>query len=133
MSTIATLLEQVPPFLPEDVEVLVLEIDLAPGDPGSPPHRHSGPVFGYVVEGELLFRLEDEDERVVRAGEGFWEPGGDVIHYKAANNRPDRPTRFVAIIVGERGRAAMTFPTPAELAAREASRAARSSSDPSRR
>lgn len=28
----------------------------------------------------MLFELEGEPERVVRAGESFREPGGDVIH-----------------------------------------------------
>ncbi|WP_327585807.1 cupin domain-containing protein [Nonomuraea sp. NBC_00507] len=27
-------------------------IEYPPGDPGTPPHRHPGPAFGYVVEGE---------------------------------------------------------------------------------
>lgn len=30
----------------------------------------------------MLFELEGEPERVIKAGETFWEPGGDVIHYQ---------------------------------------------------
>jgi hypothetical protein len=30
------------------------------------------------LEGELQFDLEGEPSRVIRAGEAFWEPGGDV-------------------------------------------------------
>jgi quercetin dioxygenase-like cupin family protein len=41
-------------------------------------------VFGYVLEGEMLFELEGEPPRVIEAGEAFWEPGGDVIHYSDA-------------------------------------------------
>lgn len=48
-------------------------IELPPGDPGTPPHRHSGPVFGYMLEDEMEFELEGEPERVIRAGEAFWE------------------------------------------------------------
>jgi quercetin dioxygenase-like cupin family protein len=121
-SPMVTLLRQAPPFLPGDVEVVVVEVDLPPGDPGSPPHRHSGPVFGYVVEGELLYQLDDHDERVITAGQAFWEPGGDVIHYKAANNAPVDRTRFVAVIIGRRGEPPMTFPTPAELATHQRQR-----------
>src|SRR5689334_7246188 len=79
------LLAQVPPFLPDDVEVSVFRIEIPPGSKGSPPHRHPGPVFGYVLEGQWRFRLEGEDERFISAGTAFWEPGGDVIHYLAAN------------------------------------------------
>jgi hypothetical protein len=35
-----------------------------------------------VLEGEMAFELEGEPPRVVRAGEAFWEPGGDVIAYQ---------------------------------------------------
>ena len=72
-----TLLEARPPALPDDAEVMTVLIEVPPGDPGSPPHRHSGPVFGYVIEGELVYELEGEPARVIRAGEPFWEPVGD--------------------------------------------------------
>ena len=82
---------------------MTVRIDLPPGDPGSPPHRHSGPVFGYMLEGEMIFELEGEPERVIRAGEAFWKPGGDVIHYQAANNLADRWSRFVVVMLCARG------------------------------
>ncbi|GIF73995.1 cupin domain-containing protein [Asanoa siamensis] len=88
-----------PPLLPAGSHVMTATIELPPGDPGSPPHRHSGPVFGYLLDGEMIFELEGEPERVIKAGEAFWEPGGDVIHYQAANNLPDRPTTFLVVMV----------------------------------
>jgi len=30
-----------------------------------------------VLEGEMLSELEGEPPRAVKAGEAFWEPGGD--------------------------------------------------------
>ncbi len=30
---------------------MTIVIEYPPGDPGTPPHRHSGPAFGYVLEG----------------------------------------------------------------------------------
>jgi len=94
-TVLTMLLSQKPPFVPEGAEAMTVRLDLPPGDPGSPPHRHSGPVFGYMLEGEMIFELEGEPERVIRAGDVFWEPGGDVIHYQAANNLTDRWSRFV--------------------------------------
>jgi len=32
-----------------------------PGDPGTPPHRHSGPCFGYVLDGEPALGLRDAE------------------------------------------------------------------------
>ena len=89
-----------PPFLPADAEVMTVVVEWPPGDPGAPPHRHpGGPAFGYVLEGEMLFELEGEPPRAIKAGEAFWEPGGDVIHYSDANNRPDIPLRFLVTMV----------------------------------
>src|SRR5262249_45662270 len=69
--------------------------------PGFPPHRHSGPSFYYMLEGELLFELDGEPPRVMRAGDVFWEPGGDVTHHTNANNREDIPCRFVVTLVSQ--------------------------------
>ncbi|WP_373682292.1 MULTISPECIES: hypothetical protein [Streptomyces] len=58
-------------------------------------------AFGYVLEGEMLFELEGEPERVIRAGEAFWEQGGDVIHCQDGNNRKGVPSRFVVTMMCE--------------------------------
>ncbi|MFI9508991.1 cupin domain-containing protein [Nocardia sp. NPDC052566] len=118
MTQLTNLAHVVPPFVPEGAEVMTVIIELAPGDPGTPPHRHSGPVFGYMLEGEMIFELEGAPEYVIRAGEAFWEPGGDVIHYQAANNLADRPSRFLAVMVGVPGQPMLTLVDPEELAAR---------------
>jgi quercetin dioxygenase-like cupin family protein len=111
--------------MPDSAEVMTATIELPPGDPGTPPHRHSGPVFGYMLEGEMVFELEGEPERVIRAGEPFWEPGGDVIHYQAANNLPDAWSRFVVVMMGAPGEPMLTLVTRAELVARQHRRAPR--------
>jgi hypothetical protein len=47
----------------------------------------------------MLFELEGEAPRVITAGQAFWEPGGDVIHYSDANNRSDISLRFLATMM----------------------------------
>ncbi|MEV1055059.1 cupin domain-containing protein [Streptomyces sp. NPDC049887] len=98
-TAVTVLQEAKPPSVPEGAHVMTLRVEFPPGDPGTPPHRHLGPAFGYVVEGEMVFELEGEPERVVRAGEAFWEPGGDVIHYQDGNHRDDVPVRFVVTMM----------------------------------
>ncbi|MCF6389884.1 cupin domain-containing protein [Mycobacterium sp. MBM] len=89
-----------PPSIPADAHAMTAIIEWGPGDPGAPPHRHpGGPCFGYVLEGEMLFELEGEAPRVIKAGEAFWEPGGDVIHYSDANFRDDVPLRFLVTML----------------------------------
>ncbi|MFG3259324.1 cupin domain-containing protein [Streptomyces sp. NPDC048172] len=124
-SVLTTLMHEVPPFLPEGAEVMTMTVDIPPGDPGTPPHRHSGPVFGYMLEGEMVFELEGEPERVIRAGEAFWEPGGDLIHYQTANHLTDRWSRFVVVMVGVPGEEMLTLVDEEELAARSDRRAPR--------
>ncbi|MGW4488559.1 hypothetical protein ACWEOE_32535 [Amycolatopsis sp. NPDC004368] len=46
-STYDNLLTCTPPFLPDNAHFMVGAVTIPPGDPGSGPHRHSGPVFGY--------------------------------------------------------------------------------------
>jgi len=120
-----TVVQQVkPPFISENAEAMTIVVEYAPGSRGAPPHRHpSGPAFGYVVEGEMLFELEGEPPRAVRAGEAFWEPGGDVIHYRDGNNRGDTKLRFVVTMLCVPGQPMLTLVDEEELAARRHLRA----------
>ena len=124
-SALTMLLARQPPSMPVPAEVMTARVNLRPGDPGTPPHRHSGPVFGYMLEGEMTFELEGEPERVIRAGEAFWEPGGDVIHYQAANHLTGAWSRFLVVMIGVPGQPMLTLVSAAELAARGDRRAPR--------
>jgi quercetin dioxygenase-like cupin family protein len=123
------LLEVEPPFIPEGSLAMVRRLDLPPGDPGIAPHRHSGPVFGFMLEGEMLFELEGGPPYPVKAGEAFWEPGGDVIHYTVSNLLADSWSRFVVAMFCPRGVEMITYVDDEELAAKHAGRV--SSADPS--
>ena len=68
--------------------------------------------------------MEGQPERVLGPGEAFWEPGGDVLHYQAANNLPDRWTRFVAVMVCAPGQRMLNPADESELKRRRAGRAA---------
>jgi quercetin dioxygenase-like cupin family protein len=120
-----TLQEARPPFFPDGAEVMTVLVEFPPGDPGTPPHRHTGPCFGYMLEGEMLFELEGEPERVIRAGEAFWEPGGDVIHYQDGNNRKDTRSRFVVTMMCVPGKPMVNLVDDDELAQRKDRRAPR--------
>jgi quercetin dioxygenase-like cupin family protein len=101
-STITVVQEVRPPSIPEDARVMTVLITHPPGSPGSPPHRvPGGPAFGYMLSGEMLFEIEGETPRVLRAGDAFWGPGGDVIHYQDTNIRADIPCSFVLTMLRE--------------------------------
>ena len=106
------------PCIATNSAAMVATVTIPPGDGGSGPHRHSGPVFGYVLEGEILFELEGEPPYPIKAGEAFWEPGFDVVHYQAANLRTDIPSKFVVFMLCAPDVPMMTFLDEAEIAER---------------
>ena len=124
-SKFTTLLQEHPPFIPESAEAMTLLVEVPPGGPGVPPHRHAGPAFGYVLEGEIIFELEGQPERVIKAGETFWEPGGDVIHYQDGNNLTDAWSRFVVVMMCVPGQPMLTLVDADELERRRDRRAPR--------
>ena len=113
------------PSIPGPTEVMTIHVTLPPNSPGTPPHRHSGPAFGYVIQGKLRFELEGEPERVVLAGGTFWEPGGDVIHYQDGNALSDGVTAFVVTMFGVPGEPMLTIVSEEDLEARKPRRAPR--------
>jgi quercetin dioxygenase-like cupin family protein len=121
--TALTMLQDVePPFIPAGAHAMTITIEYPPGDPGTPPHRHSGPAFGYVLEGAMVFELEGHAPRVVNAGETFWEPGGDVIHYQDGNARDDVKVKFTVTMLCDPDKPMLTLVDEAELEQRRSKR-----------
>jgi len=92
---------QQPPFVPEGAEAMTVRLDLPPGDPGSPPHRHSGPVFGYMLEGEMIFELEGGTGAAAGpagAASGGWEL---VVRVFLAGATGVIGRRLVPLLVGQ--------------------------------
>jgi len=119
-STTTVVQEVRSPLIPGDAHVLTVLISHPPGAPGYPPHRLlGGPGFGYMIDGEMLFEIEGEAPRVLRAGEAFWGPGGDVIHYRDANNRTDIPCSFVLTLFRLPGQPILEWVAEKELEQRK--------------
>ena len=51
----------------KDASATVVEVTFEPGQKDS-PHRHAGPVFGYVLEGEYEHAIDDEPVKTYKAG-----------------------------------------------------------------
>jgi quercetin dioxygenase-like cupin family protein len=78
----------------------VVEVTFEPGRKDS-PHHHTGPVFGYVLEGEYEHALDDEPVKKYEAGDTFYEPSGSV-HRVARNPSGKTRTRLLAVILHSR-------------------------------
>ena len=86
------------PALPENQEIVVSEIDLAPGQPSSPPHRHNAHVFVYVLEGRVNMQVAGGELVTLSPGEMFYE-NPDDIHAVSQNASDTESARFLVHII----------------------------------
>ena len=75
----------------------MLEVTLAPGAVEA-AHRHPGPAFGYVLEGEYEWAVEDNKPKILKAGDTFYEPTG-CLHGVGRNPSKKNKARFIAIVL----------------------------------
>src|ERR1700739_3178208 len=92
----------------EAASATVVEVTLEPGQK-DPPHHHTGPVFGYVLEGEYEHALDDEPVTTYKAGDTFYEPSG-CVHRVTRNPDARRRTRLLAVILHPRDAEEVTVP-----------------------
>jgi quercetin dioxygenase-like cupin family protein len=78
-------------------KVTVVELERAPGSAGA-PHRHPGPVFVYVLSGELEAQVDDGPVRIYKQGEMLFEPAR-ALHRVSRNPSPTKPVRFLAFLL----------------------------------
>ena len=74
-----------------------VEVTLKPGQ-ASAPHRHPGPVFGYVIEGEYEWAIDSNKAKVLKAGDTFYEPTG-CLHRVSKNPSDKNTTRVLAVVL----------------------------------
>jgi quercetin dioxygenase-like cupin family protein len=91
-------------------KVTVVEVTLRPGQTGK-PHRHAGPVIGYVLEGEYEWAIDDKPARALKAGDTFYEPTG-CLHRVSKNPAAKGNTRVLAVVLHPRDARQITIPEP---------------------
>jgi len=84
----------------KDTTVTTVEVTIKPGEGGA-PHRHPGPAFVYVLEGEYELGIDDKPTKIYKAGETFYEPGG-CLHRVSKNPAAKGITRLIAVVVHPR-------------------------------
>lgn len=75
----------------------MLEVTLAPGEV-EPAHRHPGPAFGYILEGEYEWAIDDNKPKIFKPGDTFYEPTG-CLHSLGRNPSNKNKTRFLAVVL----------------------------------
>ena len=94
----------------KDAKATTVELALEPGQAGT-PHRHPGPVFGYVLEGEYELGIDDQPSKVLKAGETFYEATG-CLHRVSKNPAAKGNTRVLAVVLHPRDARQITIPEP---------------------
>src|SRR5689334_16121459 len=94
----------------KEAKVTFVEVTYEPGQ-GGQPHRHPGPVFGYVLEGEFEWAIDDQPAKVFKAGETFYEPTG-CLHRVMKNASAKSKTRILGVIVHPRDAKQVVIPEP---------------------
>jgi quercetin dioxygenase-like cupin family protein len=75
----------------------MVEVTLAPGQVEA-AHRHPGPAFGYVLEGEYEWAVDDNKPKILKAGDTFYEPTG-CLHGVGRNPSKTNKARFIAVVL----------------------------------
>jgi quercetin dioxygenase-like cupin family protein len=92
----------------KDAEATAVEVTLEPGQ-ASAPHRHPGPVLGYVIEGEYEWAIDDQPAKVLKAGDTFYEPTG-CLHRVSKNPAAKGKTRVLAWVLHPRDAKGLVIP-----------------------
>jgi quercetin dioxygenase-like cupin family protein len=94
----------------KEAKATTVEVTLEPGQ-SSPPHRHPGPVFGYVLEGEYEWAINDQPAKKLKAGDTFYEPTMS-LHRVSRNPSEKGKTRVLAVLLLPRDAKQISIPEP---------------------
>jgi quercetin dioxygenase-like cupin family protein len=93
----------------KEATATAVEVTLEPGQAGD-SHRHPGPAFGYVLEGEYEWAIDDQPAKVLKAGETFYEPGGCL--HRVSRNPSKVKMRMLAWVLHPRDAKDLVIPEP---------------------
>ena len=78
--------------------VHAIRVDYEPGGFTSGAHRHPAGAYVYVIEGSVMFGLDDHEPVVLSAGDPFYEPPG-ALHSVSRNASQELPASLIAFFV----------------------------------
>jgi quercetin dioxygenase-like cupin family protein len=90
------------------VKATTVEVTLEPGQ-SSMPHRHPGPVFGYILEGEYEWAIDDQPAKKLKVGDTFYEPAM-CLHRVSKNPSDKNKTRLLAVLLVPRDAKELSIP-----------------------
>ena len=77
--------------------VNAVRVDYAPGG-FSQAHRHPAGAYVYVLDGSVIFGVDDREPVTLKAGDTFYEPPG-ALHAVSRNASEELPASLLAFFV----------------------------------
>ena len=90
------------------IKATTVEVTLDAGQAGK-PHRHPGPVFGYVLEGEYEWAIDNQPVKILKVGDTFYEPRM-CLHRVSKNHSNKTKTRILAVMLLPRDAKELSIP-----------------------
>jgi quercetin dioxygenase-like cupin family protein len=92
----------------DGLSVSAVRVDYAPGGFTRGTHRHPAGAYVYMIEGSVLFGVDDREPVRLDAGESFYEPPG-ALHSVSRNASDEQPASFIAFFVLGDGETATVY------------------------
>ena len=80
------------------------------------PHRHQGGGIRCLVQGTLELRVEGQPDRVIGAGEAWFESGREAVYARASSTVPTSFIRCAILPRELRGRSSIVYVDPKDAA-----------------
>ena len=90
----------------DGLAVQALRVDYEPGGFTQGTHRHPPGAYVYVMNGSVVFGIDDGEPFVLKAGESYYEPPG-ALHSVSRNASDDEPASLIAFFVLRDGESAL--------------------------
>jgi quercetin dioxygenase-like cupin family protein len=81
--------------------VNAVRVDYEPGG-YSAAHKHPAGAHVYVMDGSVIFGIDDQEPVVLKAGDSFYEPPG-ALHSVSRNASEELPASLLAFFVLSEG------------------------------
>jgi quercetin dioxygenase-like cupin family protein len=92
----------------QSTRVTLVEVEYPPGG-GGKPHRHPGPVIGYVLQGAIEIQIDEGPIKTYRQGETFYEPAR-ALHKVSRNASRTEPARLLAYMLTREDETQLVLP-----------------------
>jgi quercetin dioxygenase-like cupin family protein len=91
----------------DGLAVHAVRVDYEPGG-FSRAHRHPAGAYVYVIDGSVMFGIDDREPVVLKAGDSFNEPPG-ALHAVSRNASRELPASMIAFFVLDEGQSPTVY------------------------